>query len=158
MQRRNRRLLAQVHEEARELALSGKRADIDPADAVQEVLNAMMAMYRHATLQVAALEEGEYWRETVAGPIPHEWIREQERLGLQVVHTAGKAAGMGIAERRVRLEEARAILFAGIVDSVLRRFEVPADQRALMHEAIAAGLDDIVASGAEVDPKVLEAA
>lgn len=154
--KRNRRLLAQVHHEAREVALAGKRIPSDPADAVQEVLDAMLAMWRHAWLEVQTLEETDYWRETIAGKIPHEWIREHERLGLQIVHVASKATAMGVAERRVRLDEAKAILFAGIVDTVMKEFNVPQDQRIQMHERIAAGLDDL-AAGVDVEVKELVA-
>lgn len=141
-QRRNRRLLAEVHEEARQ-SVRGMHPSVDPADAITEILSNYMAMYRYATMKTITLTEEEYWRDTLGGPIPNEWIREQERLGMQVVHIAGKAAAMGVAERQVRIQEAQAVIFATVVDAALKELGLQDDQRRRVHELVATKLEDI---------------
>lgn len=139
-QMQRRRMLLQVKEEAREFA-EGISNRTDPAEAVQAVLDHIYAAYQYATQQMFSLTEDEYWRETLGGRVPHEWIREQERLALQVVHIAGKASGMGLAERMVRIQEAQAGMFALVVDQVLKELGMGANDRHKAHELIAAKLE-----------------
>lgn len=135
-----RRLLVEVREEAKEFA-QGLRTDVDPADAVQFVLDQMTAAYFYATEKAMGLSEDEYWMDTLGGKVLHPWLREQERLGLQIVHVAGKAASMGLAERQVFLQEQQAAMFANVVDAVLRKLDIPYDTRQQIHGGIAEQLD-----------------
>lgn len=155
MQRR--RLLAEVREEAAEFA-QGIRSNMDPAEAVQEVLDHIMAAYRYATEKMFTLTEDEYWVETLGGKRQNEWITEQERLALQVVHIAGKASSMGLAERQVRLQEAQAAIFAQLVEAALQAAGIDSDKRRAVHERIAAGMEDIDGTARDAEPvKVLAA-
>lgn len=148
--RRNRRLLMEAQTEAAEFAPAPKK-NVDPAQAVQEILDNIIAMYRYSTAQVATLDERDYWRDTIAGRVQNEWIREQERLGMQAVHVASKAAAMGLAERAVAIQEAQAAMFAMVVEQVLTEFKMSSDQRRKIHTRIAERLEDI-----ELEPVALE--
>lgn len=139
---KQRKLLMEVREEAAEFA-QGLSRYMDPADAIQQVLDNIIDRYEYATQKVYELDESEYWRETMGGSVPHEWIREQERLALQVVHIASKAAHIGLAERRVRVAESQAALFAQVVDRALLSMGLGPDERRKAHELIAAGMMDI---------------
>lgn len=138
---KRRRLLTEVREEAKEFT-DGLTRNMDPAEAVQRVLDNVMSMYDYATQQVFTLAEDEYFRESLGGPVVHEWIREQERLGLQVVHVAAKASAMGLAERQVRVQEAQAALFAIVVEQVLQELGLGNEDRHRAHTLIAAKLED----------------
>lgn len=146
---KHRRIMLEVREEAREFS-TGLRRGMDPAEAVQQVLDNIADLYDYATQQVFQLEEGEYWRETLAGKMPNEWIKEMERLGLQMVHVAGKAASMGLAERQIRLQEQQAAIFATVVEAALNEVGLGAEQRRLVHTRIAEKLDDIVGTANEL--------
>lgn len=142
----HRRLLAEVRQEAAAFA-RGLDRGIDPAEAVQRILDNMMSAYEYALEKMFTLAEGEYFHDTMTGKVVNPWIREQERLALQITHIAGKAAAMGLAERQVRLQEQQAAIFATVVEAALTAAGVGTDQRRRVHESIAARLDDIT-----VDP------
>ncbi len=144
-----RRILAEVRQEAAEFT-HGLRRGQDPAEAVQLVLDNMTSAYEYATQQMMQLEEGEYFVETLGGQKLNHWIVEQERLGLQIVHVAGKAAGMGIAERTVRLQEQQAAIFSAIVEGALKRAGLSADLRRVVHQGIATALEDIEGTAVEL--------
>lgn len=151
-----RRMLLEVREEAAEFT-QGLRRDMDPADAVQLVLDNMMTAYEFATQNMMELPEDEYFVETLGGKRLNPWIVEQERLGLQIVHTAGKASSMGLAERKIVLQEQQAAIFALVVDAVLVAADIDPDKRRVIHQGIAARLEDIEGTAEEITPKVLAA-
>lgn len=144
-----RRILAEVRREAAEFT-SGLRRGQDPADAVQMVLDNMTSCYEYATQQMMQLEEEEYFVETLGGKRLHPWIVEQERLALQIVHVAGKAAGMGIAERQINLQEQQAALFATVVEAALVQAGLGSEQRRIVHQEIATRLEDIEGTAVEL--------
>lgn len=136
-------MLLEVRQEAAEFA-QGLRRNVDPADGVQSVLDHIASLYEYATQQVFQLDTDEYWRETLAGKTQNEWIKEQERLGLQLVHVAGKAAAMGLAERTVRVQEAQAALFAAVIEKALVSAGLNGDQRREIHQSVALELDEVI--------------
>lgn len=144
-----RRILAEVRQEAAEFTNGLKRGQ-DPAEAVQMVLDNMTTSYEYATQQVFELLEEDYFVKTLAGDRLHPWIVEQERLALQIVHVAGKAAGMGIAERQVRLQEQQAAIFATVVEAALVAAGLKSDQRRAVHQRIASSLEDIEGTAVEL--------
>jgi phosphosulfolactate synthase (CoM biosynthesis protein A) len=146
---RNKRLLLEATEEAGAFA-SKMRTHSDPAEAVSEILDNIMTMYRQASMRVMTLGMDEYFRDTIGGQVPNEWIREQERLGMQAVHVAGKAAGMGLAERQVRIQEAQAAIFGTVVEAALVAAGLSMDDRRAVHQSIAEGLEDIEATAEDL--------
>lgn len=146
---RRRRLLTQVRQEAAEFAQGLKRG-MDPAEAVQIVMDNITTAYEYATMQVMTLEEDEYWTDSLGGQVPHQWIREQERLGLQLVHVAGRAHSMGLVERAITLKEAQAALFANVVEAVLREVGLPMDTRHQIHRAVGEKLAVLEGTATEV--------
>lgn len=150
-QMRRRRLLVEVRGEAAEFT-RGLRRGQDPAEAVQIILDNMMSAYEYATQQVWTLEEGEYFEETIAGKRLNPWIVEQERLSLQIVHVAAKAAAMGLAERQVQMQEQQAALFAAVVEAALVQHGMPSEERRQVHQKISVGLDDIIGTARALEP------
>lgn len=151
----HRRMLAEVRQEAAEFA-KGLDRGIDPAEAVQRILDNMMSTYEYALEKMFTLPEEDYFTDTMTGKVINPWIREQERLALQITHIAGKAASMGLAERQVRLQEQQAAIFATVVEAALQRAGIGTDARRMVHESIASRLDDITVTPASV--RELEAA
>lgn len=139
---RHRRLLAEVRSQAAEFAVGLDRG-VDPAEAIQRILDNMMTAYEYALEKMFTLQEDEYFTDTITGKVLNPWVREQERLALQITHVAGKAAAMGLAERQVRLQEQQAAIFATVVEAALVRAGIGSDERRKVHENIAVGLDDI---------------
>jgi hypothetical protein len=141
--RKRRRLMLEVRQEAAEFA-SNVRRYADPADAVQQILDNIMDRYEYASQQVYTLSEEDYFEDTITGKVLNHWIREEERLALQVTHIAGKAAAMGLAERQIRLQEAQAAIFATVVDAVLTAHGLDGEMRRQIHEGIANRMEDLV--------------
>ena len=94
----HRRALAQVRQEAAEFAGSMRRG-VDPAEAVQDILDEAHGAFQYATMMVGQLDESEYFVESLGLKVPNKWIREQERLMNMVLQIAARAHGMGLAER-----------------------------------------------------------
>lgn len=147
-------MLHEALEEVKDLTPAPRRG-VDPAEAIQEILDNLQAMYRYATKRVVFMTENEYFRDTIAGPIPNEWIREQERLGMQIVHVAGKASSMGLAERAVRIQEAQASMFATILEEALKVHGLTMEDRRTVMNIVAERLDDIETQGYELLEKVV---
>lgn len=145
-----RRMLAEVRQEAKEFSDSLRR-NIDPGEAVQEILDQIHAAWQYATMKVALLDEDDYFQTSMGVEVPNVWIREQERLGMQAVHVAAKASAMGLAERQVQIQEAQAALFQTVVEAALVKAGLPLDQRQNVHQAIATGLEDIEGTAEELD-------
>lgn len=145
-----------LHEAASTVAdlVPAPRRGIDPAEGIQEILDNLMALYRLASSKVFFLAADDYFKDTIAGPVPNEWIREQERLGMQVVHVAGKAASMGLAERAVRIQEAQAAMFATILEAALKQQGLEIDDRRSIMNKVAEELDAIEARGVELLERV----
>jgi hypothetical protein len=145
----HRRALAQVRKDAKEFAES-MRTGVDPAEAVQDVLDEVHGAWQYATQQVMHLDESDYWVDSLGMKVPNHWIREQERLANMIVTIAGRAAGMGLAERMVRLEEMQAEIFGRAVEAALVAAGLNFDQRQAIHGTIAENLDDVEALGTDV--------
>lgn len=146
---KRRKMLMEVRAEAAEFC-EGLARNIDPAEGVQQVLDNLMDRYEYATQQVYLLDEDEYWLNSLGGKVVHHWIREQERLGLQLVHVAAKASAMGLAERTVRVHEAQAALFAQVVEKALVASGMAAEDRRTLHAAIAEGMMTIEGTATEI--------
>jgi hypothetical protein len=146
---KRRRMMLEVRREAAEFC-KGLSRNADPATVVQVVLDNIYTAYEYATQQVMELTEDEYWFEALGGKIPNHWIREQERLGMQLVHVAAKASAMGLAEREIHLQEAQAALFASVLDAALKEAGLTIDQRHGIHVGVSRRLDDIEGTAKEI--------
>lgn len=100
---------------------SATRLNAQPADALQECIDGLVADIRLAQKMVDRLPESELWRDTMVGKIPHEWIRLRDDYRSQLSHLAMAMEAKGIAERRVRVDEARAVLMAQMVRTAAER-------------------------------------
>jgi hypothetical protein len=147
----HRRALAQARVTAREFAGS-IRTDVDPADAIQDLLDEVHGAWQYATQRTLELDESEYFVESLGMKVPNQWIREQERLAGILLQVAAKAASVGLAERMVRLEEVQAEIFGRAVEAALQAAGLNFDQRQVIHQKIAEGLDDVEGIAQDLPP------
>lgn len=148
-----KRLLHEAMAEVGDLVAVHSRG-VDPAIAVQDILDSLMSLFKVATAKVAFTPEDEYFIETIAGPVPNKWLREQERLMMQIVHVSSKAASMGLAERAVRVQEAQAAMFAMVLEKVLLNKGLDFDARREIMAGVAEEFDSIEARGVDLMERV----
>jgi hypothetical protein len=130
----HRRLLA----EARAVT-SGRRSaarlDADPVEALQEVLDGMVADLRFSQKMVDGLSEDDLWRITYqrdldgslveTGRMPNEWIRLRDDYRRELQLMAGSMIARGIAEKAVNVRAAQTALMATMVKEAMVRAGLP---------------------------------
>lgn len=82
----------------------------EPIEALQWVINRCADLCRHAADKVDSLGEDELTVMTQFGPVDNQWIRLEERFRRELTDVCVSVEKIGLAERSVRLEEARAVL------------------------------------------------
>lgn len=107
---RNAKLLHVARTEARRFADEHPSPDTDPVEALQWLLNRLMDQLKHASWKSDNLAEDQREIMTAFGPIANEWIRLEEDLRKELGSLAINMERVGLAERLVRLQEARALL------------------------------------------------
>jgi hypothetical protein len=130
------------------------RLGVSTADALQECLDRAVTIFRMAAAKVDELPEDEMF-EVEVGPngatslVPNRWRIMEDAARVEIERLAAVMTGLGIAERRVRIEEAMAqMLVAQIRDAALA-VGIPHDQV----RALGAALRDRVAEAStEVEP------
>lgn len=150
---KQRKLLA----EARERALTEHvpAYGIDPAEALQEILESALGQLRVARersskldLSKAGAGQDAYWRDTMVGRIPNEWVRHEADLRAEVASLAGRMVGLDIAGRRAAAAEALAEAIAPALENVFKTLRLSAAQRDKARSALEAELQVIEAPGA----------
>lgn len=122
--------------------LAGKPLDpIDPADALQFVLNRGVALLAYASERVDTLPEDELYISTPFGPVECAWLVMEEKLRKEVGYTAARMVDIGIADRAVQLEEAKAALFVRAVMEAAREAGISRDKIKQLGPAIRVQLE-----------------
>lgn len=131
------------------------QAGTSTADVLQEVLDRAVGGMRYAASEVDKLSPDELWVKyhdddgNVTNVRMHKWYRLEVECRQEVMKLAGMMQSLGIAERAVRVEEAKAALMVAAVRDAAREAGLSAGQvRALgsalrnrlesMSEAVAA--------------------
>lgn len=83
---------------------------VDPHTALQQIVDRLNARLLHAQNEVDQLRPGQLTVMTAFGPIDHEWLRMETSLTAQLTKLCIDIAKVGLAERLVQVEEARANL------------------------------------------------
>ena len=122
----NRKLLAEARA-VTSTRRSSTRLDVNPVDALQEVLDGLTQDLRLSQKMVDGLQEKELWRDTMVGKIPNEWIRLRDDYRDRTAALAGSMVARGIAEKAVNVSAARAALMATMVQEAMRRAGAPQD-------------------------------
>jgi hypothetical protein len=104
---------------------SASSIDANPVDVIQETLDGLVSDLRFSQRMVDGLAEGELWRDTMVGRIPHEWIRLRDEYRQEAAALAGSMITRGIAEKAVNVRAAQAALMATMVKEAMRRAGLP---------------------------------
>lgn len=123
--RPNRKLYHAARAEARRHSEENPPPHTDAGEALQWILDRVMDQLKYAAKQADALPEDELEVMTAFGPIPHQWVRAEERLRLELGSLAVNVERVGLAERMVRLQEARALLIIQALTESLVEAGVP---------------------------------
>lgn len=146
------KLLHAAREEARRHADAHPSPDADPAEALTWLLARVFDQLKFAASRADNLPEDQMETMTAFGPVPNQWIRLEEKLRVELQSLCINMERVGLAERMVRIQEARALLIvqalteaaaeAGIPRSKLKQIG-PAFRRRL--EAIEGGATQVAA-------------
>lgn len=83
---------------------------IDPVSAIQWIIDRLYNRLVHASTEVDKLRPGQLTVMTAFGPTDHEWVRAEHQLTAQLARVCSDAAKIGLAERMLNIEEAKAQL------------------------------------------------
>jgi hypothetical protein len=106
---------------------------ITTSDALQGCLDRAVQHFRYCASRADELDEDELFVSEV-GPggslltVPNKWLRLETEMRKEVEHLASMMTSLGIAERRVRVEEAQAILVAQKVQEAALEAGIPHEQ------------------------------
>lgn len=102
--------------------------NVDPAAALQELISRFTARWRHACDEVDQLRPEQLTIMTAYGPVDHEWIRAEERLGAQLAKLCVEVERIGLADRLISLEEAKAQMFVRALQAAAADIGISRDQ------------------------------
>jgi hypothetical protein len=128
------------------------------ADALQQCLDRAVALWRFAAAQVDALTmlqsdmpdpdaAEEFW-EVETGPngattvVPNRWYRMETDARAEVERLAGMMTQLGIAERTVKIEEAKAVLMVAAIRDAALAAGIPPDSVRELGIQLRARLED----------------
>jgi hypothetical protein len=143
----NRKLLREVNRVAAMEAVVER--DVDPADALQDVLDAAVARLHVAMAHANELDEDEVFRDTMMGKIPNEWLRLEKDLRSEVAVLAGRMIGLNIAGRQANAAEALATAIAPVLSGVFDGLGLTAAQKRKAPELVREHLQLIEGRGYE---------
>ena len=114
---------------------------ISTADALQECLDRAVALFRFAASKVDELPEDDIF-EIQVGPngatsiVPNRWRIFEDAARAEIERLAATMTGLGIAERKVRIEEAQAALLVASIRDAAVEAGISHDQVRLLGEAL----------------------
>lgn len=111
--------------EARRFAEEHPSPDVDPGEALQWIVNRVFDQLKYAARKADELDEGQVEERTDYGPIPGQWIRMEERLRLELSSLCVNVERVGLAERMVRIQEARALLIVQALTEAAAEAGIP---------------------------------
>lgn len=133
--RKNSKLLHAAREEAARQS-AGVKLDMDPIDALQECLDGAVSMLRWAGVKAAKVPDDKVMVMTAFGPIPNQYVRLEQDMRKEVAGLAARMVDLDIADRSVRLQEAKAMLIVQAIQAAARKAGIPRDQIKLLGPAL----------------------
>ncbi|WP_445151142.1 hypothetical protein [Baekduia sp. Peel2402] len=115
---------------------SATRLHSDPVEVLQEILDGAVADLRYAQSKVDALPDDEAFRDTAQGVVPNEWIRLRDRYRDELERMTNNMVRAGIADRAVRVSEAKAALMVAAIKDAALDIGLPGDQVRALGEAL----------------------
>lgn len=118
-------------ERAAQAAKMDPLPSVDPITGLQWVIDRLYSRLVHASVEVDQLRPGQLTVMTAYGPTDHEWIRAERQLTDQLAKVCADAAKIGLVDRMISVEEAKAQL-------MLRAFVAAAVDSGLSHDDLRA--------------------
>jgi hypothetical protein len=149
-QRRRRREL-----EHRLRQVYGADTNLNPIRVNQRALDEAVRVFEAASIEAEEVPDAERWRSTMVGMLPHEAIRYADERRAEVFNMTSRLIQLGIADRAVKVEEAKASLLAQAVRDAARDAGLTNKQVAALGAALRARLEGAEASVAppkQIDP------
>lgn len=115
--------------QAREEGIAGEDVYTNPGDALQQMVNRLVAQLRFASLQVDGLKIDELVVNTAFGPLDHQWVRMESRLQDRLITLCTNMERIGIADRSVQVSEAFAAILVPMLRGMLNDLELTPEQR-----------------------------
>jgi hypothetical protein len=100
-------------------------ADADPVTALQWMVSRLLELTKHAAYRVDQLHEDELTIMTQFGPIDHHWVRLERQYREELGTLCVNVERVGLAERLVRLEEAKAHILVQAIQMAARDVGIP---------------------------------
>jgi hypothetical protein len=101
----------------------------DPTEAVQMVLDRAVAIHQYAAVKAEGLTQEQFWRETMMGRIPHEWVRFEADMRREVLNVAGRMLQLDIAGRQANAAEVLASTLAPVLEGIFSELKLTPEQR-----------------------------
>lgn len=125
---KNRALLHAARAEARRFADEHPSPALSPAEALQWLVNRVVDQLKHAAHEADSLAVEEMEIMGPFGPIPNVWIRLEADLRKELAGLAINMERVGLAERLVSLQEARAALIVQALTAAAEECGIPRSQ------------------------------
>jgi hypothetical protein len=154
--RRNKKLFGEIQH-----MRATKDIALPPSKSMEEMLDEVRrrayALWRYAAYEVDQLHPDDFWVQKfdAQGNIlvePHKWIQYEEACRAELEELGLKLIGLGLEERRVRIEEAEAQVVTQFLDMVLDRLNLTEKQQQALPEAIDTALPILEGHAVEKKP------
>lgn len=140
-QRRKRVKHKKLLADARERTLSEHKSlpGTQPHIALQEIHDDLDAMRKFARAEVDKLDlDKDFWRDTMAGKLPNEWVRLWQALSQDQAGLALRMIGAGLDARKTAALEQSVAIAAQVIDEALSLANAPPEVRAKLPAALEA--------------------
>jgi hypothetical protein len=126
--RQHRQLVHQARESARRFAAEHPSPLSSPAETLQWLLNRITDQLKYAAHEADSLEPDDMEVMGPFGPVPNKWIRLEADLRQELANLAINMERVGLAERLVNIQEAKAALIIQALTAAAEEAGIPRGQ------------------------------
>lgn len=124
--------------------------EVTPGQAIQAVLNEAAGTWAWLMAMAGSLSEDQTVEEgAIGGPRLNMWMRLKDEGADRLAQIAKTAASMGISERQLQMAEAQTAMIGELLEGVMDRIELTAEQRRAVGPAIRAALPELTGVAAD---------
>lgn len=139
VKKHNRKLFGELSEMRRIAKVPGPGKSMESM--LEDLRNRAYALWRYAAAEVDALPEDEFWVRKVDAQFnvvvePNKWVQYEAACRAELEDLGVKLIGLGLEERRVRIEEAEAEVVTKFLDAVLDGLNLTEAQQQALPVAI----------------------
>lgn len=124
----NKKLYHQARQEAERYAAANPPDPTSPVEALQWLVSRLTSLTKHAAMKADQLREDELTIMTAFGPLDHQWVRLERQYRQELTTMCVNVERVGLAERLVQLEEAKAHLLVQAIQAAAKEAGIPRDK------------------------------